>query len=90
MCTPQPAFITSRLQQEASRKLRFSPKRTMMLAQKLYEGVDIGEEGVTGLITYMRTDSVRVSNEAVKDARSLSGIISEAPYLPKDPSSFQK
>jgi DNA topoisomerase-1 len=67
--SPQPAFITSRLQQEASRMLRFSPKRTMMLAQKLYEGIDIGEEGPVGLITYMRTDSVRVSMEAIGEAR---------------------
>lgn len=86
---PQPPFITSRLQQEASRKLRFSPKRTMMLAQKLYEGVDIGEEGVTGLITYMRTDSVRVSNDAVKDARKFIGDNFGKPYLPKIPHFFR-
>jgi DNA topoisomerase-1 len=67
--SPQPSFITSRLQQEASRVLRLSPKRTMMLAQRLYEGVDIGEDGPVGLITYMRTDSVRVSMEAVAEAR---------------------
>jgi len=86
---PQPPFITSRLQQEASRKLKFSPKRTMMLAQKLYEGVDIGEEGVTGLITYMRTDSVRVSNDAVKDARKFIGDNFGKPYLPKIPHFFR-
>jgi DNA topoisomerase-1 len=86
---PQPPFITSRLQQEASRKLRLSPKRTMMLAQRLYEGVDIGEEGVTGLITYMRTDSVRVSNEAVKDARKFIGDNFGKPYLPKIPHFFR-
>ena len=86
---PQPPFITSRLQQEASRKLKFSPKRTMMLAQKLYEGVDIGEEGVTGLITYMRTDSVRVSNDAVKDARKFIGGNFGKPYLPKIPHFFR-
>jgi DNA topoisomerase-1 len=86
---PQPPFITSRLQQEASRKLRLSPKRTMMLAQRLYEGVDIGEEGVTGLITYMRTDSVRVSDEAVKDARKFIGDNFGNPYLPKIPHFFR-
>lgn len=86
---PQPAFITSRLQQEASRKLKFSPKRTMMLAQRLYEGLDIGKEGVTGLITYMRTDSVRVSGEAVKDARKLIGETFGSSYLPKTPHFFK-
>src|SRR5882724_2388267 len=62
---PVPAFITSTLQQESSRKLRFSVKRTMMLAQGLYEGKEMGEEGAVGLITYMRTDSVRVSEDAL-------------------------
>jgi len=65
---PVAPFITSTLQQEASRKLRFSVKRTMMLAQRLYEGVDVGKESV-GLITYMRTDSTRLSDDAVRDAR---------------------
>src|ERR1700720_2886198 len=61
---PVPPFITSTLQQEAARKLRFSVKRTMMLAQKLYEGVELGQdEGAVGLISYMRTDSTRVSND---------------------------
>ncbi|MBA4416703.1 MAG: type I DNA topoisomerase [Syntrophus sp. (in: bacteria)] len=88
--SPQPAFITSRLQQEASRKLRFSPKRTMMLAQKLYEGVDMGgEEGLTGLITYMRTDSVRVSSEAVDAARQYIGANFGKEYLPKTPHFFK-
>ncbi len=86
---PQPAFITSRLQQEASRKLRFSPKRTMMLAQKLYEGVEMGEEGLTGLITYMRTDSVRVSAEAVSAARQYIGDSYGKEYLPKTPHIFK-
>jgi DNA topoisomerase-1 len=66
---PVAAFITSTLQQESSRKLRFSVKRTMMLAQRLYEGVELGKEGGVGLITYMRTDSTRVSDDALKDAR---------------------
>src|SRR6202161_4554770 len=62
---PVPPFITSTLQQESARKLRFSVKRTMILAQKLYEGVELGAEGSVGLITYMRTDSPRVSEEAL-------------------------
>ncbi len=65
-----PPFITSKLQQEASSKLRFSPKRTMSLAQRLYEGVEVGDEGLVGLITYMRTDSTRLSDDAVTDARA--------------------
>lgn len=67
--TPPAAFTTSKLQQEASRKLGFGAKKTMMLAQQLYEGVELGEEGQVGLITYMRTDSTRLSNEAVEGAR---------------------
>jgi DNA topoisomerase-1 len=66
---PVAPFITSTLQQESSRKLRFSVKRTMMLAQRLYEGIEIGKEGAVGLITYMRTDSTRVSDDAVRDVR---------------------
>ncbi len=68
---PVPPFITSTLQQESSRKLRFSVKRTMMLAQRLYEGVELGAEGSVGLITYMRTDSTRVAAEALQEARQL-------------------
>jgi DNA topoisomerase-1 len=68
---PVPPFITSTLQQEAARKLRFSVKRTMMLAQRLYEGKELGSEGSVGLITYMRTDSVRVSNDALDEVRGL-------------------
>ncbi|HLH19167.1 MAG TPA: type I DNA topoisomerase [Bryobacteraceae bacterium] len=66
---PVAPFITSTLQQESSRKLRFSVKRTMMLAQRLYEGVEIGKEGAVGLITYMRTDSTRISEDAIRDVR---------------------
>ena len=62
---PVAPFITSRLQQEAARKLRFSPKKTMVLAQQLYEGMEIGKEGPLGLITYMRTDSTRISDDAM-------------------------
>ncbi len=87
--SPQPAFITSRLQQEASRMLRFSPKRTMMLAQKLYEGIDIGEEGPTGLITYMRTDSVRISMEAIGEAREFIKNGFGDKYLPVKPNFFK-
>ncbi|MCB2229398.1 type I DNA topoisomerase [bacterium] len=68
---PSPPFITSTLQQEAAKVYGFSPKQTMSTAQKLYEGVEIGREGQTGLITYMRTDSTRVSNEALKSVRTL-------------------
>ncbi|HYW73941.1 MAG TPA: type I DNA topoisomerase [Pyrinomonadaceae bacterium] len=66
---PVPPFITSKLQQEASRKLSFPVKRTMMIAQHLYEGVEIGSEGSVGLITYMRTDSTRVSDAALGEVR---------------------
>jgi DNA topoisomerase I len=79
---PVAPFITSRLQQEAARKLHFSPKKTMTLAQHLYEGVDIGAEGATGLITYMRTDSPRISNEAMTDARQVIQDRFGAEYLP--------
>ncbi|MDD7492350.1 MAG: type I DNA topoisomerase, partial [Clostridiales bacterium] len=67
--TPAPPFITSTLQQEASRKLNMTPRRTMMIAQQLYEGVEISGEGSVGLITYMRTDSLRISEEAIAAAR---------------------
>jgi len=67
--SPAPPFTTSKLQQEASRKLRFSAKKTMSVAQKLYEGIDLGTEGSVGLITYMRTDSVRIAKEVVDEAR---------------------
>ena len=66
--TSPPPFTTSTLQQEASRKLGFTPKKTMMVAQQLYEGVEIAGEGTTGLITYMRTDSLRLSDEAMGEA----------------------
>ncbi len=65
-----PPFTTSTLQQEASRKLGFTPRKTMMIAQQLYEGVEVEGEGTTGLITYMRTDSLRLSDEAMADAAS--------------------
>ncbi|WAA10703.1 type I DNA topoisomerase [Fervidibacillus albus] len=65
---PSPPFITSSLQQEAARKLNFRARKTMMIAQQLYEGIDLGKEGTIGLITYMRTDSVRVSDVAKREA----------------------
>jgi DNA topoisomerase-1 len=82
---PVPPFITSKLQQEASRKLRFSVKKTMMLAQKLYEGIELGREGSVGLITYMRTDSTRVSDDALADVRNYIGSSFGPDYLPEKP-----
>ena len=71
-----PPFTTSKLQQDGSRKLRFSVKRVMMIAQRLYEGVELGDEGSVGLITYMRTDSVRVSNDALTEVReAIAGVL---------------
>src|ERR1700723_775332 len=87
---PVPPFITSTLQQEAARKLRFSVKRTMMLAQRLYEGVELGsEEGPVGLISYMRTDSVRVSNEAVDEVRAMIEQRYGADYRPEKPNFYK-
>ncbi|HSG05212.1 MAG TPA: type I DNA topoisomerase, partial [Nitrospiria bacterium] len=86
---PLPPFITSKLQQDAARKLRYSPKRTMMLAQQLYEGIEMGAEGPVGLITYMRTDSPRVSDEALTEVR---GFIREqfgSDYLPQKPNLYK-
>jgi DNA topoisomerase-1 len=87
--TAPPPFITSRLQQEASSKLRFSPKRTMALAQRLYEGIDLGAEGPTGLITYMRTDSTRISDEAVKEVRAQIASRFSPAHLPAEPNVFK-
>jgi DNA topoisomerase I len=80
---PVPPFITSKLQQEASRKLGFAVKKTMMLAQKLYEGVELGDEGSVGLITYMRTDSTRVSDTALGEVRDYVNQQYGANYLPE-------
>jgi DNA topoisomerase I len=80
---PVPPFVTSKLQQEGSRKLGFAVKKTMMLAQKLYEGVELGAEGSVGLITYMRTDSTRVSDTALNEVRDFIGAQYGAPYLPE-------
>jgi DNA topoisomerase I len=86
---PSAPFITSSLQQEASRKLNFSPKKTMMLAQKLYEGIKLEKKGTVGLITYMRTDSVRLSDQALGEVR---GFIPERygkEYLPAKPNFYK-
>jgi DNA topoisomerase-1 len=86
---PVPPFITSTLQQESSRKLRFSVKRTMMLAQRLYEGVELGSEGSVGLITYMRTDSTRVSQDALDEVRGLINDRYGAPFVPPSPNVYK-
>jgi DNA topoisomerase I len=86
---PVPPFITSTLQQESSRKLRFSVKRTMMLAQGLYEGKEMGEEGAVGLITYMRTDSVRVSEDALNEVRGYVAEKYGANFLPPTPNLYK-
>jgi DNA topoisomerase-1 len=80
---PVPPFITSKLQQEASRKLGFPVKRTMMIAQHLYEGVEIGAEGSVGLITYMRTDSTRIGEAALGEVRQFIEGQYGPPYLPE-------
>ena len=87
---PLPPFITSTLQQEAASRLRFSAKRTMMLAQKLYEGIDLGNDEITGLITYMRTDSTRLSDDAVTAVRSYIYDSYGPEFLPKEPRVFKK
>jgi DNA topoisomerase I len=82
---PVPPFITSKLQQDAARRLRFTVKKTMMLAQRLYEGIELGEEGRIGLITYMRTDSTRVSDDAMQMVRSYVSDVYGPTYLPEKP-----
>ena len=87
--SPAPPFITSTLQQEASRKLGFQSRRTMKVAQELYEGVEIPELGAVGLITYMRTDSLRISNDAINDVSEyIKGRWGEK-YLPSKPRFFK-
>jgi DNA topoisomerase-1 len=80
---PVPSFITSKLQQEAARKFGFPVKKAMMVAQKLYEGIELGSEGAVGLITYMRTDSTRVSDAALAEVRDYIGSSYGANYLPE-------
>ncbi len=87
--SPPPPFITSTLQQEASRKLGFQSRRTMKVAQELYEGVEINGMGATGLITYMRTDSLRISNDAIAEVtKFIAGEYGEE-YLPSKPRAFK-
>jgi DNA topoisomerase-1 len=86
---PVAPFITSTLQQDSSRKLRFSVKRTMMLAQRLYEGVELGKEGAVGLITYMRTDSTRVSADALNEARDYVREKFGPAYIPDAPNVYK-
>lgn len=87
---PAPPFITSTMQQEAWRKLRFTAKRTMMIAQQLYEGIPLGEEGPVGLITYMRTDSTHVAAGAVAETRDFIASKYGARFVPSHPRSFAK
>ncbi|MHB9038637.1 MAG: type I DNA topoisomerase [Armatimonadota bacterium] len=82
---PSPPFITSTLQQEASRKLNYAARRTMMIAQQLYEGVELGQQGAVGLITYMRTDSTRVAKEAQEEARAYITKTYGPTYIPEKP-----
>lgn len=86
---PTPPFITSKLQQEAARKLGFSVKRTMAVAQKLYEGIDLGLEGLVGLISYMRTDSTRVADSAIENVREYVGSQFGNAYLPQKPNAYR-
>lgn len=87
---PQPPFTTSTLQQEASRKLGFGARKTMQIAQQLYEGLEIGPQGTTGLITYIRTDSVRVAAEAESSARSFIKDVYGKDYIPDRPRRYKK
>jgi DNA topoisomerase-1 len=85
---PSPPFTTSTLQQQAYLRLRFSAKKTMMLAQRLYEGLNLGSEGQVALITYMRTDSTRISDEALNACRELIERQYGQPYLPAQPNRY--
>ncbi|MGK0179932.1 MAG: DNA topoisomerase-1, partial [Nitrospinales bacterium] len=86
---PSAPFITSSLQQEASRKLNYSPKKTMMLAQKLYEGIKLEKKGTVGLITYMRTDSVKLSDQALEEVRAFIPERYGKEYLPGKPNTYK-
>ena len=87
--SPPPPFTTSRLQQDAARAYRFTAKRTMNVAQRLYEGADLGDEGAVGLITYMRTDSTRLSDDALAMVREHIGERYGAEYLPAQPNVYK-
>lgn len=86
---PYAPFITSSLQQEASRRLGFAPRKTMSIAQQLYEGISLGDEGPTGLITYMRTDSPRLAQEAIDDVREFIRANYAADMLPDKPAYYR-
>lgn len=86
---PLPPFITSTLQQDAARALGYSPKKTMMIAQQLYEGVELGDEGATGLITYMRTDSTRIADTAIEQVREFINDSYGRQYLPGKPNFYR-
>src|SRR5439155_12732925 len=86
---PSPPFITSTLQQEAGRKLGFWARKTMTVAQQLYEGVEIGDGGAVGLITYMRTDSVQVSRDAQEETRRMVATRFGQEYLPESPPAYK-
>ena len=86
---PTAPYITSKLQQDAAGRLGFNVRRTMGVAQRLYEGVDVGADGTVGLITYMRTDSTRVSDDAVKEARTWIGATLGEKYMPGKPLEYK-
>ena len=86
---PAPPFITSSLQQEAGRKLNFTTQKTMQVVQQLYEGIELENEGMQGLVTYIRTDSVRVSDEALSDARAFISETYGENYLPAEPNIYK-
>jgi DNA topoisomerase I len=86
---PVPPFITSKLQQEGARKLGFTAKRTMMVAQRLYEGIELGQEGPIGLISYMRTDSTRIADEAIEEVRRYIGERYGEEMLPDKPNFYK-
>ena len=87
---PAAPFITSKLQQEAANRLHFTAKKTMTLSQRLYEGIELGEEGSVGLITYMRTDSTRLSNDAIGEARALITKQYGKEFVPAEPNVFKQ
>jgi DNA topoisomerase-1 len=87
---PQPPYITSTLQRDAARRLRFSPKRIMMIAQQLYEGIDLGKDERVGLITYMRTDSVRIADQATAGAREYIEASFGGAFVPDKPRAYKQ
>jgi len=87
---PQPPYITSTLQRDAARQLRYSPKKIMMIAQQLYEGIDLGDSERVGLVTYMRTDSVRISSQALDSARQYIVGAYGKEFIPETSRTFRK